>query len=90
MRQCAFAGGVIAHPDFKCPDCVGPPTHQVKDYYRGRVRTTLGPHLLLCQAHAAWHDQVHPFGPRATRMRKRKTSHANRRRTRKRQQLQGK
>jgi len=82
MRQCAFAGGVIANPDFKCPECLGPPTHQVKDYYNGKLRKVLGPHLLLCQAHADWHDRVHPFGPRAIRIKKRLKSHDKRRRAR--------
>jgi hypothetical protein len=80
MKQCAFALGVITNPEFKCPECLGPPTHQVKDYYKGQVRKTLGPHLLLCQAHADWHDQVHPFGPRATRIRKLPASRVKRRR----------
>ena len=66
--QCAYADQTGVDPRFHCPKCSGSPTHLVRNYFVGAAKQKLGPHLLLCDAHAKWYAADNPFGARAERI----------------------
>jgi hypothetical protein len=58
--ECAYKRAHVAE-EFHCPPCdEEKPTRQVREYYVGAARQKLGPHMLLCRAHAAWWNEAHP------------------------------
>lgn len=55
-------------PEFECPPCSGPLDWHIKNYWLGEARRVLGPHMVLCEAHATWYNST-PHSRYATRRR---------------------
>jgi hypothetical protein len=63
-KICAYRDKNL-RPEFNCPVCSVPTNFVIQDYY---LRPDLEDRdMHLCEAHAKWWNEVHPFGPVATR-----------------------